>query len=76
MWRDGYLYFTANQLHRQPDYHDGKDLRVKPYSLFRVKIEGSPVRLKRRDIRTSSWERHRDIRNSKIIEAEEKDHGK
>jgi hypothetical protein len=29
-------------LHRQPTApaHDGKDLRVKPYSMFRVKIEG------------------------------------
>jgi sugar lactone lactonase YvrE len=43
---DGYLYFTANQLQRQADYHDGKDLRVKPYSLFRVKIDGTPVRLR------------------------------
>lgn len=43
---DGYLYFTANQLHRQPDYHNGKDLREKPYSLFRVKIDGTPVALK------------------------------
>lgn len=44
---DGYLYFTANQLHRQADYHNGKDLRVKPYSLFRVKLDGTPVLLKK-----------------------------
>jgi len=43
---NGYLYFTANQLHRQPMYHNGKDLREKPYSLFRTKIDASPVRLK------------------------------
>lgn len=43
---DGYRYGTANQLRRQPDYHDGKDLRVKPYSLFRVKTDGTPVRLR------------------------------
>tara|TARA_R100000306_G_scaffold54193_2_gene51278 strand:+ start:71007 stop:72194 length:1188 start_codon:yes stop_codon:yes gene_type:complete len=36
---DGYLYFTANQLHRQPGFHGGKDLRKKPYSLFRVKLK-------------------------------------
>ena len=42
---DGYLYVTANQLHRQAKYNEGKDLRVKPYSLFRVKIDGDPVRL-------------------------------
>ena len=43
---DGYLYFTVNQLHRQPDYYEGRDLREKPYSLFRVKIDGTPVRLR------------------------------
>ncbi len=43
---DGYLYFTANQLHRQPNYHNGQDLRVKPYSLFRIKVDGTPVRLR------------------------------
>ena len=43
---DGYLYFTANQLHRQPNYHNGQDLRVKPYSLFRVKVDAAPVRLR------------------------------
>ena len=44
--RDGYLYFTANQLHRQPRFHGGRDQRAKPYSLFRIKIEGGPVLLK------------------------------
>ncbi len=43
---DGYLYFTANQLHRQPTMHNGQDLRVKPYQLFRIKVDGQPVRLK------------------------------
>lgn len=42
---DGYLYFIANQLHRQPSFHDGIDLRIKPYSLFRVRIDAQPVRL-------------------------------
>lgn len=42
---DGYLYFTANQLHRQAGYNNGIDLRQKPYSLFRVKIDGTPVKL-------------------------------
>jgi hypothetical protein len=32
---DGYLNFTANQLHRQAQFHDGLDLREKPYPLFR-----------------------------------------
>jgi sugar lactone lactonase YvrE len=43
---DGYLYFTANQLHRQAQFHDGEDLREKPYSLFRIKIDAGPVHLK------------------------------
>lgn len=43
---DGYLYFTANQLHRQARYHNGKDLRQKPYSLFRVRIDTKPVALR------------------------------
>jgi len=45
--RDGHLYFTANQLHRQARYHGGKDLRQKPYALFRVRIDAGPVRLTR-----------------------------
>ena len=43
---DGYLYVTANQLHRQPKFQEGKDLRVKPYTLFRVKINAQPVLLR------------------------------
>ncbi|QBM75615.1 gluconolaconase [Sphingomonas sp. AAP5] len=40
---DGYLYFTANQLHRQPGFHKGKDLRRKPYELLRIKIDAGPA---------------------------------
>lgn len=40
---DGYLYFTANQLHRQAGFHAGKDLREKPYGLYRVKINAKPA---------------------------------
>ncbi|WP_414623186.1 L-dopachrome tautomerase-related protein [Calothrix sp. CCY 0018] len=43
---NGYLYFTANQLHRQPNFHNGKDLREKPYSVFRTKVDAKPVLLK------------------------------
>jgi sugar lactone lactonase YvrE len=42
---DGYLYFTANQLHRQAKYQGGTDLREYPYSLFRVAIGAGPVLL-------------------------------
>src|SRR5205823_1162833 len=41
--RDGYLYFTANQLHRQKQFHGGADVRQKPYALFRVKVDANPV---------------------------------
>ncbi len=43
---DGYLYVTANQLHRQPRFHEGQDLRHKPYTLFRVRIDAQPVMLR------------------------------
>jgi sugar lactone lactonase YvrE len=43
---DGYLYFIANQLHRQKVFNQGKDLREKPYVLFRTKINAKPVMLK------------------------------
>jgi sugar lactone lactonase YvrE len=43
---DGYLYFTVNQLQRMAQFNYGKDLRQKPYTLFRVKIGAGPVLLK------------------------------
>jgi sugar lactone lactonase YvrE len=43
---DGYLYVMANQLHRQARFHRGRDLRRKPYTLFRVRIDAQPVRLR------------------------------
>lgn len=43
---DGWLYFTANQLHRQPGFHRGEDLRSQPYQLLRVRIGSGPVLLK------------------------------
>jgi sugar lactone lactonase YvrE len=42
---DGYLYVTANQLHRQARYHKGHDLRRKPYTLFRIRIDAQPILL-------------------------------
>jgi sugar lactone lactonase YvrE len=44
---DGHLYFTANQFHRQAQFHDGNDQRQKPYALFRVKVDAGPVLLRR-----------------------------
>jgi sugar lactone lactonase YvrE len=39
---DGYLYMTANQLHRQARFQ-GDDRRVAPYLVLRVKIDGSRI---------------------------------
>ena len=43
---DGYLYFTANQLHRQPTMHNGQDERQKPYQMFRIRVNAAPVQLR------------------------------
>lgn len=43
---DRHLYIIANQLHRQPAYHQGQDLRRKPYYLFRTPIDAGPVLLR------------------------------
>ena len=43
---DGYLYVTANQLHRQPPFQRGEDLRQKPYVIFRVHIGEGPIQLR------------------------------
>ncbi|MGH3822921.1 MAG: hypothetical protein ACRDRA_08825 [Pseudonocardiaceae bacterium] len=43
---DGYLYVTANQLHRQAAYQGGKDLRERPYHVFRTPIDAGPVLLR------------------------------
>ncbi len=43
---DGHLYVTANQLHRQGRYHGGEDLRERPYSLFRLRVDATPVLLR------------------------------
>ena len=43
---DGYLYVTANQLHRQARFNKGKDARIKPYTLFRTRVNAQPVLLR------------------------------
>ncbi len=44
---DGFLYVTSNQLHRQKGFNYGKDLRKKPFSLFRIRVaDAKPIRLK------------------------------
>jgi sugar lactone lactonase YvrE len=41
--RDGYLYVTSSQLERMPQFHAGKDLRQRPFVLFRTKIDAEPA---------------------------------
>jgi hypothetical protein len=36
--KDGYLYVTASQLHRSPWYHMDKDLRNRPFQIFRLNL--------------------------------------
>ncbi|MFP5070218.1 L-dopachrome tautomerase-related protein [Pseudonocardia nantongensis] len=43
---DRHLYVTANQLHRQAAYQGGKDLRERPYHVFRTPIDAGPVLLR------------------------------
>lgn len=40
---DGYLYFTANQLERQPAFNNGEERRQKPYVLFRTRVDGKRI---------------------------------
>ena len=43
---DGWLYFTVNQLNRQPRFHEGHDLRQPPYVVFRTRIGAQPVAMR------------------------------
>ncbi|RIV41592.1 gluconolaconase [Micromonospora radicis] len=43
---DRHLYVIANQVHRQPPFNGGRDLRRKPYALFRTRIDAGPVLLR------------------------------
>lgn len=44
---DGHLYISVNQLDRGGQFHDGSDLRQPPFALFRIPIQGGPVKLQR-----------------------------
>jgi len=41
---NGYLYFTANQLNRQAQFHQGVDKRFQPYMIFRIRTNHLPIR--------------------------------
>jgi sugar lactone lactonase YvrE len=40
---DGSLYVTMNQLQLQPKYQFGKDKRLPPYELFRIRTDSRPI---------------------------------
>ncbi|MFI1700464.1 L-dopachrome tautomerase-related protein [Streptomyces bobili] len=42
---DRHLYAIANQVNRLSPFHEGQDLRRKPYLLVRLPIDAGPVRL-------------------------------
>jgi sugar lactone lactonase YvrE len=44
---DGYVYVTCNQLNRQAMFHRGRDLRQRPFALFRIRADAQPVMLRR-----------------------------
>ena len=35
---DGYLYLTCSQIHKQPEYNNGVNKRVTPYTVYRLKL--------------------------------------
>lgn len=44
--RNGYLYVINNQLHRQKSYNAGRDLRQRPFHLWRIRVDARPVELR------------------------------
>jgi sugar lactone lactonase YvrE len=40
---DRWLYITAAQVNRSPDYNNGRDLRQPPYAILRMRIDADPA---------------------------------
>jgi hypothetical protein len=40
-----HIYYTVNNVHRQPVFHGGTDLRKRPFALMRTPVKAAPVRL-------------------------------
>ena len=40
---DKYLYITTSQNDLRAEFHNGKDLRLKPYGVYRIFIGSGPV---------------------------------
>ena len=41
---DGTLYITSSQLNRSANYNGGQDSRTKPFILYKIQTDGTPVR--------------------------------
>lgn len=40
---DRWLYITAAQVNRRPEYHRGRDLTERPYAILRMRIDADPA---------------------------------
>ncbi|GJE17930.1 major royal jelly family protein [Methylobacterium marchantiae] len=40
---DRWLYITAAQVNRNPDYNNGRDMRQPPYAILRMRIDADPA---------------------------------
>lgn len=45
---DEYLYITTSQHDRRPEFHDGEELRQRPYGLYRIYVGAGPIEAKER----------------------------
>lgn len=36
--KDGYLYISCSQIHKQPEYNEGVNKRTTPYTIYRMKL--------------------------------------
>ena len=41
---DGTLYITSSQVNRSAAYNAGQDLRTRPFILYKIQTDGTPVR--------------------------------
>jgi sugar lactone lactonase YvrE len=37
--KDGYLYISCSQIHKQPEYNNGVNKRTSPYTIYRYKLD-------------------------------------
>lgn len=39
--KDGYLYISCSQIHKQPEYNNGVNKRTSPYKIYRMRLPGA-----------------------------------